>query len=70
MDILIDLSPVLQATFSQVGAELGTAQPQLLHFFLEIGLSPSGITQSQVKVDNFKPHYILPFLNGMVAHAH
>ena len=28
-----DLNPVLQATFSKAGAELGTAQPQLVLFF-------------------------------------
>ena len=42
---------------------------EIRYFFLEIGLSPSGLTQSQEKVSNFKPHYILPLPNGMVAHA-
>ena len=34
------------------------------YFFLETGLSPSGLTKSQENVSNFKPHYILPLLNG------
>ena len=35
---------------------------EIRYFFLEIGLSPK-------KVSDFKPHHILPFPKGMVAHA-
>ena len=33
INIIIDLNPILQATFSKVGAEFGTAQPKLVDPF-------------------------------------
>ena len=40
---------------------------EIRNFFLEIGLSPKGLTTLQDKVSNFKPHYILSLFTGLHA---
>ena len=40
---------------------------EIMYFFLELGLSPKGLTQAQEKVYNFKPHYILWLSTGLRA---
>ena len=40
---------------------------EIRYFFLEIGLSPLGLTKPQEKVSNFKPHYMLSLSTGLRA---
>ena len=47
----------------------GTEGPKALTLGQYVSACAKGITQSQEKVNTFKPNYILPLHNGMVAHA-
>ena len=40
---------------------------EIRYFFVEIGLSPKGLTPSQEKISDFKPHYILSLSTGLRA---